>query len=146
MMYLTMFREPSKNGATLSKLFNGLTFLMDVLEDEVREEKGVPVADWKEKGRTAIPAGKYQITLENSSRFGPDTMTVNDVDGFEYIRIHAGNTQFDTEGCLLVGQRNSDSTVAMSRINLIKLKDIVVPAIKSGDEVYIEIFNPLEEA
>jgi hypothetical protein len=145
-MYLTMFREPSMDGATLSKLFNGLDFLMDVLEDEVREKVGIPVAEWKQKTKTAIPAGKYRITLENSSRFGPDTLTLKDVEGFEYIRVHAGNTQFDTDGCLLVGERNSSNTVALSRANLVKLKALVLPKIKAGEEVWIEIFNPLLEA
>jgi hypothetical protein len=36
-------------------------------EDEIREIPGRPVAEWKVHGKTAIPAGRYRITLEASS-------------------------------------------------------------------------------
>ena len=57
----------------------------------------------KVPGQTAIPAGRYKLTLENSPKYGPGTPTINDVPGFTHIRIHAGNSEADTEGCLLVG-------------------------------------------
>lgn len=91
MIHFTMLREPSQGGATLSKLFLGLDFLCDVLEDEVREIPGKPVSEWKIKGHTAIPAGTYEIEARQSGHFGPDTLTLLDVPGFQYIRIHAGN-------------------------------------------------------
>lgn len=146
MIYLTMQREPSKGGATLSRLFHGQTFLCDILEDEVREQPGIPVAEWKQAGRTAIPSGLYRITLEYSNRFGPDTLTVANVPGFAGIRIHGGNTQFDTEGCLLPGTRNSDTTVAGSQFALKGLRAIIVPALQEGEEVMLEIRNALLEA
>lgn len=105
----------------------------------MREVPGVPVSEWKIKGATAIPAGTYEIELRQSARFGPDTMTLLDVPGYQYIRIHAGNTSADTEGCLLPGIRNSLVTVGHSRNNLAKLKAIVVPAIRTGQKVTIEI-------
>jgi hypothetical protein len=145
-MHLTMFREPSVDGATLSKLFHGLEFLCDILEDQVREVAGQPVSEWKIKERTAIPAGTYPITLVHSARFGPDTLTLSNVPGFLYIRIHGGNTQHDTEGCLLPGTRNSASTVASSQVALRKLRELVVPELQAGGEVTIEIFNPSVEA
>jgi hypothetical protein len=146
MMHLTMFREASVDGATLSKLFIGLEFVCDILEDEVREVVGQRVSDWKVKEKTAIPAGTYPITLVHSNRFGPDTLTLNDVPGFLYIRIHGGNTQFHTEGCLLPGTRNTANTVAGSQVALKKLRDLVVPMLKAGGPVTIEILNPSMEA
>lgn len=139
MIHLTLFREASQGGATISRLFLGLDFICDILEDEVREIPGVPVSEWKIKGATAIPAGTYEIELRQSARFGPDTMTLLDVPGYEYIRIHAGNVSTDTEGCLLPGMRNSLVTVGHSRDNLAKLKAIAVPAIRAGQKVTIEI-------
>jgi hypothetical protein len=144
-MHLTMFRSPSVNGATLSKMFNGTEFLNDVVEDEIREEPGIPVADWKINGHTAIPAGTYNLSLQNSSRFGADTLTVDGVDGFEYIRIHGGNTAWDTEGCLLPGTRNSDCTVAHSQDALHALRNLVVPRLQAGEQVTLEIVNPGEQ-
>ena len=138
-MHLTLFREPSQGGATLSKLFHGLEFVCDVLEDEVRELPGVPVSDWKIHGVTAIPSGTYEITLTYSQRFGPDTITVNDVPGYQYIRGHAGNTSADTEGCLLFGTRNSTCTVAHSRDALAYVKHMIQAALQRGEHVDIEI-------
>jgi hypothetical protein len=71
----------------------------------VRERPGVPVLEWKVPRETAIPAGRYRITLEMSPRFGPDTLTVNSVPGFEGVRCHGGTTKADTEGCIILGSR-----------------------------------------
>ena len=134
--HFTMFREPSVGGATLSKLYKGLDFVCDIVEDEVRELPGVPVADWKIHGVTAIPSGGYKVVFENSARFGPNTLTLLDVPGYKYIRIHGGNTSKDTEGCLLPGTRNSSATVKASRIALQKLKAL---CISGGAPITIEI-------
>lgn len=135
-MHLTMFREPSVGGATLSKLYNGLDYVCDILEDEVRELPGVPVSDWKIHGVTAIPAGGYRVVFEHSARFGPNTLTLRDVPGYKYIRIHGGNTSKDTEGCLLPGTRNSSATVGNSRVALQKLKALCINA---KEPIYIEV-------
>jgi hypothetical protein len=140
-MYLIVEREPSEGGATLGKLYVDGHLLCDTLEDEVRELPGVPVAQWKQYGKTAIPQGIYRVTLEDSPRFGPYTMTVNGVNGFDKIRIHAGNDAEDTHGCLLVGTRNSDSTIGQSRLALSALKQRVLNAALAGDEVLIEYKN-----
>jgi hypothetical protein len=139
MIHFTMFREASQGGATLSKLFLGLDYICDVLEDEVREVPGVPVSEWKIPGATAIPSGTYEIELRQSGHFGPDTMTLLDVPGYQYIRVHGGNTIGDTEGCLLPGIRNSAVTVGQSKVNLERIKAIVLPAIRKGQKVEIEI-------
>jgi hypothetical protein len=143
---LLLQREPSKDGATLGKLYDKGEYLMDVLEDEVRERPGVPVTEWKVHSKTAIPQGIYEIVLQDSPRFGPDTLTLTGVSGFQYIRIHAGNQSSDTEGCLLVGHRNSASTIKNSRINLSVLKVRLLPALKSGEVVLIQIANAGMEA
>lgn len=145
-MILTMLREPSVGGATLSRLYRGAVFVCDILEDELRERLGVPVAEWKVPGRTAIPAGSYLVTLEFSPHFGPGTMTLQDVPGFTYIHIHPGNTSADTEGCLLPGQRVNKNTVGRSRINAALLGTIVREALAAGDEVWVEIRNPPAKA
>lgn len=137
MLVVTMRREPSINGATLSKLFIGKEFICDVLEDEVREIPGQTVEKWKKFGVTAIPTGRYKLGLANSNRFGPNTLTVFGVPGFEGIRVHAGNTAANTEGCLLPGTRNSNCTVGGSRAALQKLRDRLAPYYAAG--VSIEI-------
>jgi hypothetical protein len=72
-------------------------------EDKFREEFGVPVTEWKVPGETAIPVGMYPLILDMSTRFEKIMPHVLNVEGFEGIRIHAGNTSSDTEGCILLG-------------------------------------------
>lgn len=140
-MKLTVIRNPSDAGATIGKLFIDGVFACWTLEDEVREVPGQPVSEWKVKGATAIPAGTYRVTLENSARFGPDTMTINDVPGFEYIRIHPGNTAADTEGCLLLGLLAKAREVFQSRAAVVMVRSKVRAAMDAGQEVWIDINN-----
>lgn len=141
-MHILVQREPSKRDATLGQLFVNGQYTCDTLEDVIREIPGMDVAKWKEYGRTAIPAGIYEVTLEDSPKFGPNTMTVNGVHGFDKIRIHAGNTAEDTHGCLLVGTRNSENTIANSRLALVALKNRVKQDLDAGLTVLIEYKNP----
>ena len=85
-----------------------------VLEDEFRPSKV--------KGETRIPAGKYEIVIQQDET--PKTkqyqakyptwfkkhLMLKDVPGFVGIYIHIGNTDKDTDGCLLLGD-NADNNV-----------------------------------
>ncbi len=115
-----------------------------VLEDAVREIDRRPVAEWKIHGKTAIPAGDYQITLENSPRFGPDTLTVNGVPGFVGVRMHAGNTEADTEGCPLLGMEVTPTGImgGTSRPAVSLVKVLVQQAIREGETVWMRVVNP----
>jgi hypothetical protein len=76
------------------------------LEDEARSIK-VP-------GETCIPPGTYRLRLRevespmtikyrNKFDWFNFHIQVMDVPGFEYVYIHIGNTDDDTDGCILVG-------------------------------------------
>jgi hypothetical protein len=144
-MNLYLYREPSVGRATLGRLFHGEEFVCDVLEDVVREVPGEPVESWKIHGETAIPAGTYNVTMETSARFGPRTITLNSVPGFEGIRVHAGNYAKDTEGCLLVGERDSCCTITHSKITLATVKDMINIALLEDKElVTLQIFPAME--
>ena len=142
-MRLTLTRMTSVNGATVGTLTNADgDHLCYTLEDMVREVPGQPVGNWKIAGRTAIPRGTYRVVFVNSPRFGPGTLSLRDVPGFEAIRMHAGNTAADTEGCILLGLGATESgtlTGGTSRPALEKVKAIVHAAIDLGDAVWLEI-------
>jgi hypothetical protein len=141
-MKLLVKREPTAFGATLGRLYIDGVMQCDTLEDEIREIPGQPVTKWKVYGYTAIPQGLYKLTAENSPRFGPDTLTVNAVPGFEGIRVHAGNSEKDTHGCLLVGTRAGRALVSNSRSALAALKAKLLPVLARGEAVTIEYRNP----
>jgi len=63
------------------------------------------------------------------------------VPGFEGVRIHAGNTEHDTEGCPLVGRTRTAGGIGESRLALGELKSKVKSALESGDWVWLEIVN-----
>mgnify|MGYP003659307199 FL=1 len=115
-MKLEVLRFSSDSDSTLGVLFdttNERKFLCFTLEDEFREIKI--------SGETRIPAGTYNVTLRTeggfnqryNDKFGTDfnkgMLWVRDVPGFEYILIHIGNTDDNTEGCLLVGDTQTQN-------------------------------------
>ena len=102
-MYLQLVRESFSNKATEGKLFVNGKFECYTLEDEDRflETGGI-----KMQNNTCIPRGTYTVKLTKSKRFLRVLPLLLDVPQFTGIRIHSGNTHNDTEGCILVGNRN----------------------------------------
>lgn len=134
----TGFGEPRTFGELLDEQGE---HLVHTLEDKVREIADEPVANWKIKGETAIPAGRYRVTLEDSSHFGPDTLTINDVEAYEAIRMHGGNTERDTAGCPLLGMNRSAMGISNCAPAVEKVKALVREQIDSGNEVWINVVN-----
>lgn len=123
-LYLSRFASDDKK--TVGRLFVDGRFECFTLEDPVRALG--PEGQGKIPGRTAIPAGRYEVVAQDSPRYGKGTLTLKDVPHFSYIRIHAGNTHKDTDGCLLVGETWKESNpdfIGHSRDALRHLKAVV---------------------
>jgi hypothetical protein len=71
--------------------------------------------DVKIKGETAIAKGTYKVIINQSNRFKRLLPLLIGVPNFEGVRIHAGNSNHDTEGCILVGQNRSTDYITKSR-------------------------------
>lgn len=134
-MNLRLIREPtSPEGATLGILCVNGVFECWTLEDAVREAKVVP-------GGTAIPAGRYKVIVTESLRFQRRLPLLLSVPGFTGIRIHAGNTTADTEGCILPGTTRVPNMVKNSRVAFQRLFERIEAALAQGEAVWIEIEN-----
>ena len=115
-------------------------YFCDTLEPTWRDyEHGA----YKVKGRSAIPEGRYAVVISYSPKFkqwlpillgGPEFNRK-----WQGIRIHAGYTAADTEGCILVGKNREVGKVLDSRIWLHRLKQKIVEAKDKGEAVWITI-------
>jgi len=115
-------------------------YFCDTLEPTWRDYKN---GAYKVKGRSAIPEGRYAVVISYSPKFkawlpillgGPEFNRK-----WQGIRIHAGNTAADTEGCILVGKNREVGKVLDSRIWVHRLKQKIVEAKGRGEAVWITI-------
>ena len=145
-MELTLKREPTLIGkVTFGDLYVDGMWQCHTMEDAIREVPGRPVEEWKVPKETAIPFGRYRLELVDSPKFGPDTLSLVNVPGFKFIRMHAGNTPEDTDGCILTGQGRHGAVITDSVKALNALKKLVIPELRAGREVYISVQSHIQE-
>ena len=131
-MEIVVVRFHKKEKYTIGKMYINGTYFCDTLEDTDRgltQEMNLDIIDKiKVYGKTAIPTGRYRVELTKSKKFGRVLPLLYNVKGFEGIRIHRGNTNEDTLGCILVGQNKAVGKVinsAMAEQNLMdRLKEV----------------------
>lgn len=118
-MELNLKRTIKKPESTIGTLFVNGQFECFTCEDVDRHlTQDMPIeaiVAVKIPGKTAIPAGRYEVAVTFSDRFKKPLPLLLNVKGFEGIRIHPGNTDSDTEGCLLPGTAHTDTEVQNSR-------------------------------
>lgn len=142
-MRITLKRISKKDTYTIGKLYIDNNYFCDTLEDKDRNLYQFNPVDTimsiKVKGHTAIPKGLYEIMWTYSNRFKRYTPQIMNVPGFDGIRIHSGNTDADTEGCVLLGLNKVVGRVINSRVTCDKFYDIIEKEIKNKKEVWIQI-------
>jgi hypothetical protein len=133
---LLLTREGQGVTCTHGRLYVDGLFECFTLEDVDRflESGGAKV-----KAQTAIPRGTYKITIDWSNRFQKKMIHILDVPQFEGIRIHAGNTSADTEGCILLGKVRGDQSIHDSRAAVDALFAKVRAALEDCQPVEIEV-------
>lgn len=116
-MLITVDRFISDTETTISKIDIDGQFACFGLEDQFQFQK-VP-------GETRIPPGEYTIRLRREGslhkRYGKrfpgfhqGMLHLQDVPNFTYILIHIGNTDKDSDGCLLLGEKTDTTPGRMS--------------------------------
>ncbi len=113
-MKLTLVRTDLLKTRTFGLLDIDGFFECYTLEDTDRKLESNPTG--KVYGETAIPRGKYVVVIDFSHRFKIETPHVLGVPLFDGIRIHPGNTEADTHGCILVGQKRTATGLAASKV------------------------------
>ena len=114
-------------------------YFSDTIEDKDRGLNQNMTEDQIKKikvyGLTAIPAGRYKITLTYSPKFKRILPYVNDVKGFSGIRMHAMNTALDSLGCIGVGKNKKKGMILESK----KYEQMLVERMKGQNEIFIDI-------
>ena len=111
-------------------------YFCDTLEPTWRDYKN---GARKMKGQSAIPEGRYAVVISWSPKMQKWLPILLGVPMFTGIRIHAGNTSADTEGCILVGENRKVGMVVNSNRWLKRLKDRIVEAKERGEAVWITV-------
>ena len=135
-MKLLLHRQIFSDNSSVGTLYvNGLKEC-HTLEDRDRhlEEGGEKVY-----GETAIPRNTYKVVITYSNRFKQPLPLLVDVPQFEGIRIHPGNTDQNTEGCILVGVGIGNDRLYNSRQAYERLFNKLEAAEALGEEITIEI-------
>ena len=130
-MTLVLARADCTSERTIGGLFVDGRFRFYTLEDAVRSGEKIP-------GQTAIPAGHYRVSLTFSQRFQRMLPLLEDVPNFTGIRIHAGNTDQDTAGCILIGWDRQADALVESRAAL----DALMAKLHGVADIAIEILQP----
>ena len=134
-MKLILTRHARRADYTIGRLEdeNGMK-ICDTLEPTWRDYKG---GEMKNPKKSAIPEGSYRVVVTKSRRFQKYLPLLVGVHGFEGVRIHSGNTNKDTEGCILVGHNLQVGKVLWSRITLEKLMKLI----ENEKVIYLTIKN-----
>lgn len=142
-MEIQVNRIARKDGYTIGRMSLNEVYFCDTLEDTDRGLNAAMSVDEilakKVKAETAIPTGKYDVILTFSPRFKRVLPLLLSVKGYEGVRIHAGNTAEDTEGCLLVGENKIKGQVLNSRATLEKLMSVLLECEKRKEKISITI-------
>lgn len=137
-MKIVIERFLFEKDCTVGRLYIDGLMKCFTIEDEMRAIKI--------KGETAIPYGVYNVGMrfspKFSNKFNHEMLWIKDVPGFEYVLIHWGNTDDDTDGCLILGDKIgilNGQTAVLNSINTYKeIYPIIATHLTAGGMATIE--------
>lgn len=148
-MRIKIDRAFKKKGYTISRVFidgeryGDGTNWCNALEDTDRALHAnmslSEIQSIKIPGETAIPRGVYEVSVTYSPKFRKYMPILLDVPGYSCVRIHSGNTDRDTEGCILLGVNDAVGRVSDSRYWYGRVFALIQYARQRGERVWIEI-------
>jgi Family of unknown function (DUF5675) len=129
-MNLRLLRKTFTDASTIGELSVDGKPECFTLEDKVRAVKIF--------GKTAIPAGIYEVTITFSEKFKKPLPLLLNVPNYAGIRIHPGNKPEDTEGCILVGTTRSKDFIGNSKVAFAALFTKLQAALLK-EKIFIEV-------
>ena len=129
MINLLIIRDTFTDESTIGELFLNGERLCDTLEN--------PWLD-NQKNISCIPVGKYPVRLRLARESATKNylhLLIQDVPNRNYVLFHRGNTNADTQGCVLVGLGSQQDFVSNSVLAMdLLMKEIV----NLGGEIWKE--------
>ena len=150
-MKLSIYRLNDNGQSTIGVLLIDGKFQGFTIEDEFRTIKI--------KGETRIPSGTYKVILRKEGgkhehyktkfpQMHKGMLWLQDIPNFQYVLIHIGNTDIDSEGCILIGDSavqnvTTRGSIAGSADCYKRIYPIIASAIEKGEICTIEIIDTL---
>lgn len=152
-MKILVKRTYKKTNYTIGNLYINDQWFCNTMEDVdkglTQSQPSSYIYNVKRCGDVAIPAGTYNIDMDTVSpkyskrekykSIGGKLPRLEDVPGFEGILIHIGNTNKDTEGCILVGKNKLKGRICESTTTFFNLYKTLQDAKNKGEEITITI-------
>ena len=153
-MKLKVERRWPKATYTIGRLYIDGIYYCNTLEDADRGLKWTDplsfIQSRKVAGETAIPKGKYTITMNvTSPKYAGVAWYWNfcrgkmprllHVPGFDGILIHPGSDALSTRGCVLVGKNTKFGKLTDSKACFQQVYKLMKAAADKGEEITIEI-------
>lgn len=148
-MKLTLQRIYGGKESTIGILSIDGIFSCFTLEDEFREVKV--------KAETRIPSGTYKIILRKEGgkhesyklkfpEIHKGMLWLQDIPNFQYVLIHLGNTDKDSEGCILVGDTVTQNITGLGSISSStsayqRIYPLIAKELEAGAMVTIEVYD-----
>lgn len=141
-MTIKIVRDTFSQTSSIGKLYINDIYFCETLEDFDRALTNIlsleDIKRIKLFGKTAIPYGKYEMIVSYSSKFKKYLPLLLNVPGFSGIRVHAGNTAVDTDGCILLGETREADKILNSRKVMTKFINIILRAARK-EKIMFEI-------
>ena len=142
-MELYLKRDTFTDTSTTGVLSIDGQFECYILEDKCRDLHDhmdtTEIEGKKVYGKTAIPYGRYEVDFTMSNRFKVMMPLLLNTKGFKGIRIHSGNTEVDSLGCLLCGKKRANDTITESKSATNLLYSKIQSAKMHKEKIFITI-------